>query len=80
LFKNNILKNKSEEKVLNQQQETVRLIHLLLITMGRRGGMDPSVVAELVGHEHQSTTDKYYNKIEIKQMRDELEKFKPSFL
>ena len=42
--------------------------------------MDPSVVAELVGYEHQSTTDKYYNKIEIKQMLDELEKFRPLFL
>jgi hypothetical protein len=35
---------------------------------------------ELVGHEHQNTTDKYYNKIEIKQMFDELKKFQPLFL
>lgn len=65
---------------LNGKHYSSRTFRKTFITMCRRYGMDPSVVAELVGHEHQSTTDKYYNKIEIQQMLDELEKFQPLFL
>ncbi len=37
--------------------------------------MDESIVKELVGHEHGNTTDKYYNKISMNRMREELSKF-----
>ena len=37
--------------------------------------MDEIIVREQVGHEHGSTTDKYYNKISMNRMREELIKF-----
>lgn len=37
--------------------------------------MDESVVKELVGHTHTSTTDRFYNKIDIEQMNEELKKY-----
>lgn len=57
-----------------------RTFRKTFITICRRYRMDPSIVAELVGHEHQSTTDKFYNRIDVQQMLDELEKFQPRFL
>ncbi|MEJ2193998.1 MAG: hypothetical protein P8X73_03960 [Ignavibacteriaceae bacterium] len=38
--------------------------------------MDASIVKELVGHEQGNTTDKYYNKISMNRMREELIKFR----
>ena len=38
--------------------------------------MDASIVAELTGHAHSSTADRFYNRIDIEQMVEELRKFK----
>ncbi|MHB9012397.1 MAG: hypothetical protein ACYC49_09275 [Ignavibacteriaceae bacterium] len=38
--------------------------------------MDASVVAELVGHEHKSTADRFYNNIGTELTIEELQKFK----
>jgi hypothetical protein len=37
--------------------------------------MDESVVKELVGHAHTSTTDRFYNLIDHEQMQEELAKY-----
>lgn len=37
--------------------------------------MDESVVKELVGHAHSSTTDRFYNLIDHDQMKKELTKY-----
>ena len=34
------------------------------------------IVKELVGHRHTSTTDKYYNRVDIDAMKEELKKFR----
>ena len=41
-----------------------RTFRKTFITLCRRYRMDASIVAELVGHEHQSTADRFYNKID----------------
>ncbi len=47
------------------------------ITLARsRHKMDETVVKELVGHRHTSTTDKYYNRVDVDTMKKELKKFK----
>ena len=47
------------------------------ITLCRnRFSIDASIVRQLVGHKHQNTTDRYYNEIDMKTMRDALDKFK----
>jgi integrase len=38
--------------------------------------MDETIVKKLVGHEQGNTTDKYYNKISMNRMREELIKFR----
>lgn len=38
--------------------------------------MDATAVTELVGHEHSNTADKYYNRLDINLLKQELEKFK----
>jgi len=53
-----------------------RTFRKTFITLCRRYKMDASIVAELVGHEHQSTADRFYNKIDHNQMLEELKKFK----
>ena len=37
--------------------------------------MDATVVRELVGHEHNNTTDRYYNQVSLARMKTELTKF-----
>ena len=56
---------------------TARTFRKTFISLCRsRYDMDASIVRELVGHEHGNTTDRYYNQISIKKMKDELKKFK----
>ena len=56
---------------------TARTFRKTFITLCRsRYDMDESIVKELVGHEHGNTTDKYYNKIGMSKMREELIKFR----
>jgi integrase len=55
---------------------TARTFRKTFITFARGYGMDSSIVAELVGHAHQSTADRFYNRIDLKLMRKELKKFK----
>ena len=52
---------------------TARTFRKTFITLYRsRYDMDAPVVKELVGHEHGNTTDRYYNHISIKKMKNEL--------
>lgn len=60
---------------LNKKGYSARTFRKTFITLCRESGMDASVVAELVGHEHLSTADRYYNKISVTKMNEELEKF-----
>lgn len=56
---------------------TARTFRKTFITLCRsRYDMDATIVRELVGHEHSNTTDKYYNKISMSRMREELIKFR----
>ncbi|MHB8335838.1 MAG: tyrosine-type recombinase/integrase [Ignavibacteriaceae bacterium] len=55
---------------------SARTFRKTFITLARRCRMDASVVAELVGHAHSSTTDRFYNRIDLQQMSEELRKFK----
>ncbi|MEM4326198.1 MAG: site-specific integrase [Candidatus Pacearchaeota archaeon] len=54
---------------------TSRTFRKTFITLARKYGMDESVVKELVGHSHTSTTDKFYNRIDTDLMRRELTKY-----
>ena len=55
---------------------TARTFRKTFITLCRsRYDMDATIVKELVGHEHGNTTDRYYNKISMNRMREELMKF-----
>ena len=56
---------------------TARTFRKTFITLFKRFEMDSSVVAELVGHEHKSTADRFYNNITLDVMIRELEKFAP---
>lgn len=47
---------------LGTKSYTSRTFRKTFITIARKAGMDESVVKELVGHSHQSTTDKFYNR------------------
>lgn len=55
---------------------TARTFRKNFITHARSLGMDATIVAELVGHEHRSTSDRYYNNITTRTMHEELKKFK----
>ncbi len=56
---------------------SARTFRKTFITLARSEyNMDASVVRQLVGHEHQNTTDRYYNEISLETMRKELLKFK----
>jgi len=55
---------------------TARTFRKSFITRALESGINKSVVRELVGHEHSSTTDKYYNSISVRQMLSELRKYK----
>jgi integrase len=55
---------------------TARTFRKTFITLCRcKYNMDETIVKELVGHIHENTTDKYYNKISMNRMREELSKF-----
>ena len=54
---------------------TSRTFRKTFITICRNCDMDASIVAELVGHEHRSTADRFYNNITTNRMIKELEKF-----
>ena len=55
---------------------TPRTFRKTFITLCRsRYNMDASIVRELVGHAHGNTMDRFYNKIELTQMKEELKKF-----
>ncbi|MCB9210907.1 MAG: site-specific integrase [Ignavibacteriales bacterium] len=61
---------------IEDKHYTARTFRKTFITLCRsRYNMDDSVVRELVGHEHQNTTDRYYNKIGLQEMKIELLKF-----
>jgi|APTNR8051073442_1049403.scaffolds.fasta_scaffold00406_23 integrase len=56
---------------------SARTFRKTFITLARSEyNMDASVVRQLVGHEHQNTTDRYYNEISLETMKKELIKFK----
>ncbi|MBK9096690.1 MAG: site-specific integrase [bacterium] len=55
---------------------TARTFRKTFITLCRsRYNMDATVVRELVGHEHNNTTDRYYNHVSLERMKTELTKF-----
>lgn len=60
---------------LKEKRYTSRSFRKTFITLARRNKMDETTVKELVGHAHTSTTDKFYNKIEDEQMKEELNKY-----
>ena len=66
------------EKIqLDGKKYSARTFRKTFITLCRnRFNIDASIVRELVGHEHGNTTDRYYNEIDIKTMREALDKFK----
>lgn len=64
-----------EQIGINNKGYTARTFRKTFITLARRHGIDASVVAELVGHEHTSTADRFYNQISLDQMKEELRKF-----
>ena len=64
------------DDLLMRQEYTARTFRKNFITMCRKNGIDSSIVAELVGHEHNSTADKYYNRITTEQMKEALQKIK----
>ena len=61
---------------IREKGYTARTFRKTFITLCRSYGMDSSIVAELVGHAHESTTDRFYNRIDHKMMIKELKKFK----
>lgn len=66
------------EKIkLDGKKYSARTFRKTFITLCRnRFNIDASIVRQLVGHKHGNTTDRYYNEIDIKTMRDALDKFK----
>ncbi|MFO7523957.1 MAG: site-specific integrase [Ignavibacteriaceae bacterium] len=71
------IKRYFEDIKINHKIYTARTFRKTFISLCRsRYDIDASIVMELVGHEHQNTTDRYYNKVSIEKMKLELEKFK----
>ena len=62
---------------LNSKRYSSHSLRKTFLTIARRNKMDESIVKELVGHAHTSTTDKFYNKIDLEQMKEELLKYIP---
>lgn len=61
---------------LDDKKYSARTFRKTFISLCRsRYSMDASVVMELVGHEHRSTTDRYYNQIGFDAMKLELKKY-----
>lgn len=70
-----------EDLKINEKGYSARTFRKTFITIARRSRMDASVVAELVGHAHSSTADRFYNRIDMELMKEELLKFKrPCFV
>jgi len=66
-----------KELGLNDLGYTARTFRKTFVSLCRnKFNMDESVVKELVGHEHNNTTDLYYNHISLEVMKKELMKFK----
>ena len=64
------------EKIeLQDKGYSARSFRKTFITLARKKGLDETVVKELVGHAHTSTTDRCYNKVDHDQMKQELEKY-----
>ncbi len=61
---------------IGDKDYSARTFRKTFITLARRCRMDASVVAELVGHAHSSTADRFYNRIDLELMNEELRKFK----
>ncbi|PIP56521.1 hypothetical protein COX05_02655 [candidate division WWE3 bacterium CG22_combo_CG10-13_8_21_14_all_39_12] len=62
---------------IDENGYSARTFRKTFITLCRsRFLIDASIVRELVGHEHNNTTDRYYNQISISVMKKELKKFK----
>lgn len=62
---------------LHGNRYSARTFRKTFITLCRsRYNIDASLVRELVGHSHGNTTDRYYNKITIKQLKKGIKKFK----
>jgi integrase len=64
-----------EQIGLTGKRYTSRSFRKTFITIAKRRGMDETTVKELVGHAHTSVTDKFYNKIDTEQMKNELMKY-----
>lgn len=64
------------EKIgIGEKGYTARTFRKNFITMCRsKFEIDASIVMELVGHEARNTTDRYYHKISVEKMKNELEK------
>lgn len=58
---------------------TPRTFRKTFITLARSYGMDATIVAELVGHEHTTTADRYYNQISMPVLAKELRKYKKPY-
>lgn len=66
---------------IHNKKYSARTFRKTFITLCRtKYDMDSTVVKELVGHEHRSTTDRYYNYISFEKMKKELEKFEGAVL
>lgn len=76
------LRKQAETESLNssankRKEYSMRTFRKTFITLCRSVyNMDSTIVRELVGHEHENTTDRYYNQVSISAMKTELEKFK----
>jgi len=66
------------EKIgLSEKECSAKTFRKTFITLSRsRYKMDETIVKELVGHRHTSTTDKYYNRVDVDAMKEELKKFR----
>lgn len=61
---------------LKNKGYSARTFRKTFITLCRESGIDATIVAELVGHEHRSTADRFYYNITIDVMKNELKKFR----
>ncbi len=60
---------------ISEKSYSARIFRKTFITIARRCRMAASVVAELVGHAHTTTSDRFYNRIDIELMKEELNKY-----
>jgi integrase len=69
------LKRYFSDLTLSYPNFTSRTFRKTFITLATKHGVNPTVVKELVGHSHNSTTDRYYNSIDFELMSSELSKY-----